>query len=160
MPCPGGVIRMSPEVVFSRGSHVANLIESLIRESATSLDAAIYRFNNPRLALALAEAVRRGARLRLILDGIKYQADPVARSLCTENHLPFRLSHGARGPSSKMHHKFAILDNRVVLTGSYNWTMESDKENYENLLIVRGPVVIRKYREEFEALWKEAERNA
>lgn len=150
---------MSAEVVFSRLTRVAKLIESLIGESATSLDAAIYRFNNPEIAQVLGEAARRGVRLRLILDGIKYQADPVTRRLCIDYQLPFRLSHGVRGPSSKMHHKFAILDSQVVLTGSYNWTAESEEENYENLLIVREPVQVQKYQEEFEALWKEAARN-
>lgn len=151
---------MSAEVVFSRVARVGNLIENLIQKTTASLDAAIYRFNSPQLAQALAESGRRGVRLRVVLDGIKYQADQVTRRLCTDYHLPFRLSYGRLGPSSKMHHKFAILDQQMVITGSYNWTMESEQENYENLLIVREPDLIHKYREEFEALWKEAERNA
>ena len=35
-----------------------------------------------------------------------------------------------------MHHKFAILDGQTAITGSYNWTVESDEENFENLVIL------------------------
>ena len=59
-----------------------------------------------------------------------------------------------------MHHKFVILDNRCVMTGSYNWTMESEKENHENLLVPRDATVVQLFREEFEALWAAAEKNA
>jgi phosphatidylserine/phosphatidylglycerophosphate/cardiolipin synthase-like enzyme len=56
-----------------------------------------------------------------------------------------------------MHHKFALLDNELVLTGSYNWTLASEEQNYENLLILRDPEHIKIYREEFEALWADGE---
>ena len=53
-----------------------------------------------------------------------------------------------------MHHKFAILDNHTVLTGSYNWTPESEEQNYENLLVLREPAQVEAYQREFEALWE------
>jgi phosphatidylserine/phosphatidylglycerophosphate/cardiolipin synthase-like enzyme len=55
-----------------------------------------------------------------------------------------------------MHHKFALLDNSVVLTGSYNWTFASEEENYDNVLILREPRLVGIYQAEFEALWAEA----
>ena len=55
-----------------------------------------------------------------------------------------------------MHHKFAILDGTVVVTGSYNWTLESEEQNYENVLVLREPELVKAYGPEFEALWAEA----
>ena len=52
-----------------------------------------------------------------------------------------------------MHHKFVILDQRTVLTGSYNWTFESEDENQENLVILADPYSVEAYTHEFEALW-------
>jgi phosphatidylserine/phosphatidylglycerophosphate/cardiolipin synthase-like enzyme len=52
------------------------------------------------------------------------------------------------------------LDDRTVLTGSYNWTLESQEYNYENLLILRDPQRALEYKEEFEALWERAARQA
>ena len=53
-----------------------------------------------------------------------------------DGQISFRLSSGNRGTESKMHHKFAILDGQTAITGSYNWTVESDEENFENLVIL------------------------
>jgi phosphatidylserine/phosphatidylglycerophosphate/cardiolipin synthase-like enzyme len=59
-----------------------------------------------------------------------------------------------------MHHKFVILDGAAVLTGSYNWTTESEEQNYENLVILSDPAQVRTFQEEFEELWREAENKA
>ena len=34
-----------------------------------------------------------------------------------------------------MHHKFAIIDGKNLITGSFNWTMQAAMGNYENVLI-------------------------
>lgn len=148
---------MATQVMFSRATSVAEELERLVGASAASIDAALYRLNNPRLARLLAEAAGRGVRLRVILDRGKYQETAATRELLAGTPLPFRLSYGRLGRGSKMHHKFAILDDAIVLTGSYNWTLESEKENFENLVILRGPEPLEAYRREFETLWKEAE---
>jgi len=150
---------MSDKVIFSRTASVAEFIEQSIRHSTQSLDAALYRLNNLRLVETLAEQGEKGARIRLILDRGRYESDPVTRGVLAKYRLPFRLLHGRAGDGSKMHHKFAILDDRIVLTGSYNWTTESEQENYENLLILREPMQAQQYREEFEALWSQAGEN-
>ena len=36
-----------------------------------------------------------------------------------------------------MHHKFAIIDSRILLNGSFNWTERAVSENCENLVISR-----------------------
>jgi len=54
-----------------------------------------------------------------------------------------------------MHHKFIVLDEWAVLTGSYNWTYASEEKNYDNLLILREPSLIQAHRREFEELWAE-----
>lgn len=48
-----------------------------------------------------------------------------------------------------MHHKFALLDDRVLLTGSFNWTYNS---NAENLLATDDPAAVVAFREEFNRL--------
>jgi len=45
-----------------------------------------------------------------------------------------------------MHHKFAIIDHRLLLTGSYNWTYNS---NAENLLVLHDPALVQAFHDEF-----------
>lgn len=56
-----------------------------------------------------------------------------------------------------LHHKFCIIDNKVVINGSYNWTRFSGK-NYENIMIFRNnDYVTSRFNDEFEKLLKKAE---
>ena len=148
---------MPDEVMLTRGRSVAEEIERLVGAAQTSVDAALYRLNNPLLARVLAGAAERGVRVRLVLDRGKYEETTATREILTESRLTFRLSYGRLGCDSKMHHKFAILDDALVLTGSYNWTIESEKENFDNLVALQEAPHVLLYRSEFEALWNAAE---
>ena len=142
------------EVKFARSESVARTILRLLDATSTSVDAALYRLNNPVLAQALEEAARRGAHVRLLLDGNKYKESRVAQELRARAAFPLRLSFGRHGNGSKMHHKFVVLDQRMILTGSYNWTLESEAENYENLVISDARALVEAYTTEFETLWE------
>ncbi len=144
------------EVIFTRSKSIAEAIEQLIHSTQNSLNAALYRFNSQRLARALDEAHRRGVRVRLVTDRNKYEESSATRQLLSNHHFPFRVTYGRDGAGSKMHHKFALLDDGLVLTGSYNWTFASEEENFENVVIVREPRLVAVYHEEFEALWDSA----
>ena len=147
---------MRSQIVMSRTHAIAEVVESLVANSARSIDGAIYRFNNPHLAAALSDAVRRGVMVRVILDRNKYEESRSTRELFSGGAIPFRLLPGRQGPGSKMHHKYVILDGKTLLTGSYNWTPESEEQNYENLLVLHEWEKIDLYRLEFEALWAES----
>lgn len=153
-----GVVEEASEVeaVFTRTGSIADVIENLVAAATTSIDAALYGFSSQRLARALEEAQARRLRLRLIIDGNKYRENPACQRLLTEQKLSFRLAFGRDGEGSKMHHKFALLDRKLVLTGSYNWTAASEEKNYENLLILRSPDLVESYRAEFAALWEKS----
>jgi phosphatidylserine/phosphatidylglycerophosphate/cardiolipin synthase-like enzyme len=145
------------DVKFARSGSVADVITRLMHGVSRSVDAALYRFNHPGLAHALEEAAQRGVRVRLIVDGNKYKESQATQELLSGKIIPFRLAFGRQGRGSKMHHKFVILDQQTLLTGSYNWTLESEEENYENLIITQDGPTVEAYTREFEALWEEAE---
>jgi len=147
---------MDAEVISTRGNSVAEAILRLLGEATTSVDAALCGFNSPQLAAALEDAGCRGVRVRLVLDRNKYEESRTMREVLAKGSIPFRLLYGRRGPGTKMHHKFALFDGRTAMAGSYNWTVESEEQNYETLLILREPKVLQALGEEFEALWAAA----
>ena len=146
---------MTDDILFSRDGSVQAYIEQLLGAATSSVEAALYRLNNPSLARALEEAYQRGVRIRLVLDRTKFEEYRTTRQLLSEVSFLYRLLYGREGQGSKMHHKFALFDSSVALAGSYNWTIESEKHNYENLLILRAPEQLQRFRGEFEELWKE-----
>jgi phosphatidylserine/phosphatidylglycerophosphate/cardiolipin synthase-like enzyme len=149
---------MPANVLLTRTSSVAEAIERLVAAASQSVDAALYRLNHPRLAGALEQAAERGVRVRLVLDRGKYEETRATRELLAASRIPFRLASGRGGPGTKMHHKFALLDRRTVLIGSYNWTLESEEQNFEGLVVLSDPEAVAVYQSEFAALWNEAVR--
>lgn len=143
---------MDVEALFTRSVCIAEVIGRLLGSASRSVGAALYRLDNPQLANALERAARRGVRVRLVVDRGKYEASPATQELLSKGRIGFRLLRGRKRAASKMHHKFVLVDDRV-LTGSYNWTLESEEENYENLLILRDSELLKAYQREFEALW-------
>lgn len=56
-----------------------------------------------------------------------------------------------------LHHKFCIIDDSIVINGSYNWTRFSAK-NYENITVISGDdAVVLQFSDEFEEILSKAE---
>lgn len=141
------------QTIFTSQASVARTIERLLMEARVSVDAALYRITNPRLARALGDARNRGLRVRLLVDRNKYQETAATQEILAENALPFQAIYGRKEKGSKLHHKFAVLDRHIVLTGSYNWTLDSEERNLDHILVLRDPRLVLAYQEEFERLW-------
>jgi cardiolipin hydrolase len=54
-----------------------------------------------------------------------------------------------------MHDKFAVIDESVVITGSFNWTTQAVRNNQENILFLENKSLAANYLSEFNKLWKE-----
>ncbi|MBD3882457.1 hypothetical protein IFO70_11865 [Phormidium tenue FACHB-886] len=52
-----------------------------------------------------------------------------------------------------LHHKVGIIDGRVVITGSQNWSDAANESNDENLLVIDNPTVAAHFQREFERLY-------
>jgi cellulose synthase/poly-beta-1,6-N-acetylglucosamine synthase-like glycosyltransferase len=52
-----------------------------------------------------------------------------------------------------MHNKYAILDNKTIITGSYNFTFGAEFLNYENLIVINdNSQLVSSYNENFNFL--------
>lgn len=52
-----------------------------------------------------------------------------------------------------MHHKVFIIDEKIVVTGSFNPSSNADRNNDENILIIYDKEIARRYLDEFERVW-------
>ena len=55
-----------------------------------------------------------------------------------------------------LHHKFVIIDDNLLITGSYNWTRFSNK-NYENMVVISDGAIVEQFSCEFDELLENAE---
>lgn len=93
----------------------------------------------------------RGIKIRVIVD------DMMSKISSSKAHAIHQLGVEVRMDNSPfhMHHKFAIVDNQVVLTGSFNWTVQAQRSNRENLHISSDSQMVHSFKQEFEQLWGE-----
>jgi mitochondrial cardiolipin hydrolase len=142
------------EVFFSPPGGIRARVVQAIRESRQEIDVAVYHITSLELADALAAAHARGVRVRVLTDREKLN-DPVrALQILRRAGVPLRAL--GEPDSSLMHHKFSVFDDRLVATGSYNWTNPAERVNYENLVFLSDPDLVARFRREFNRLWKEA----
>ena len=52
-----------------------------------------------------------------------------------------------------MHHKVGIVDGKIVVTGSYNWTWSAENRNDENIIILMSRSIAENYEKEFQRVW-------
>ena len=62
-----------------------------------------------------------------------------------------------RDEEARFHHKDVVLDAKIVVTGSYNWTVMGDIANHENVVVLRHGSAARSFLEDFEKTWQDKE---
>jgi phosphatidylserine/phosphatidylglycerophosphate/cardiolipin synthase-like enzyme len=141
------------EVFFSPGEHCTRKIVSLLDSTAGQAEVCVFTITDDRITNALLDAHGRGVRLRIITDNDK------AFDLGSDIERLQRAKVPVRVDQSEfhMHHKFALFDGRILLTGSFNWTRSAAASNEENFLVTHNPRLLGLYTAQFERLWRQWE---
>lgn len=141
-----------PEVtiLFSPEDNCAQQIVSVIDGAQSSIDMAMYSFTSRPIAQALVEAFDRGVKVRVYLEQTQQRDTYSKGGFLEKKGLPLKYKSGV----GLMHHKFAVVDETVVLTGSYNWTASADLKNDENLLVINSRPIAKAYSDYFSRLWE------
>jgi len=100
---------------------------------------AMFSFTSRPLARALVRAAQRGVRVRVVQDDGQAKSKYSKYRFLVNKGIPVKLDNR----SAYMHHKFAVIDHKMVITGSYNWTASAKKRNDENLVVLRDPEFVR-----------------
>ncbi|MCS7083090.1 MAG: phospholipase D-like domain-containing protein [Bacteroidetes bacterium] len=116
-----------------------------------SVDIAVFDLDAPRIVEALVRAHRRGVRVRLVLDAENLSDPRMARAVRRLEAEGVPIAWDRR--PAFMHHKFAILDGRVLWTGSWNMTENETYRNNNNMLRLSRPEIVANYAWRFEALF-------
>jgi mitochondrial cardiolipin hydrolase len=137
------------EAHFSPGDDCINAILRLLRNSRRSADICVFTITDDRLAEAILDAHRRRVAVRILTDNEK-AGDP--GSDIDRLHAAGIDVRVDRSPFH-MHHKFAVLDGKTLLTGSYNWTRGAARDNQENIIVTDAPRLVKPFRATFDRLW-------
>ncbi|RWS17998.1 mitochondrial cardiolipin hydrolase-like protein [Dinothrombium tinctorium] len=132
----------------------------VLESTKKSLDVCIYVFTSPQLANILMDAFDRKVVVRIIVDSREHEAFNSQISKLREKGISIRSN--TYSLNCLMHNKFIIIDRKILITGSFNWTKGAILQNYDNLLITTQRQLIEQYQAEYDKLWDEfapAEKN-
>ena len=146
------------KVYFSHNGNCEKAIIEEIGKAKSYINIAIFNFTNGRIARELAKVSKQGINIKVIMD-MESSLDDYSKGRFLENKgilIKYR-----KGPNRNnlgdetglMHNKFAVIDGKVVITGSYNWTTSAEKWNYENLVVIPSSRVAELFEREFNRLW-------
>jgi phosphatidylserine/phosphatidylglycerophosphate/cardiolipin synthase-like enzyme len=48
-----------------------------------------------------------------------------------------------------------VIDNVLVMNGSYNWTVSASTNNRENVMVTNFGVYVQEFSHEFERMWND-----
>ena len=137
------------EVYFSLSDNPQKEIIKNINQAEIYINIAMYTFTDQEIALSLTNAQKRGVKVRVYLDRSQIESTYSISRLLVQKGIKVRISTN----NYIMHNKFAIIDNRLLLTGSYNWTAAANNKNDENLLVIDDPEIIEIFQHQFVNLW-------
>jgi len=129
---------------------IERVLISLINNAQETLDIAMYSFTDNELGDAVIAAHRRGVQVRVLLDDGQEEAQGGEYSRLLDAGIPVCVEK----VTGLFHHKFAVIDGYVVVTGSYNWTENANDKNFENIVVIVCANIAQAYLQEFEKLWK------
>jgi len=160
LPRPA-VAEMVVQACFSPQGRCAAHILREIESAKKELLVAVYAFTNDDLANALVQAKKRGVGIQVVIDREFDRANENSKGKFLEaQKIPLRRISGDKAPGREkdaglMHQKFAVIDRKIVFSGSYNWTHAAENSNDENLLLFRDAAPLaEEYRKAFARLWE------
>jgi phosphatidylserine/phosphatidylglycerophosphate/cardiolipin synthase-like enzyme len=156
------------------GNGGLSLIANTLATAERRVDLALFVLSAQPLTGVIAELQQRGVTLRLLADP-GFASRPFSEVLdllgvaLADRHCQHEAgnqplqqpSEGVGIPrlpgGDKLHHKFAVIDNRTVITGSFNWSPSAAHQNDEVLLVIESPLLAAHFTREMDRLWRGAE---
>jgi phosphatidylserine/phosphatidylglycerophosphate/cardiolipin synthase-like enzyme len=141
----------SIEVFFSPDDGTQSRLVELIDEADTSVYMLAFVFTADPIADALLDAYWRGVEVVGVIE--TSQASGTGGDffrLVDAGMMDLELD----GNPKNMHHKALIIDEEIVVLGSYNFSKSAEKRNDENTLIIHNVDIADLFLEEFNRIYE------
>lgn len=109
---------------------IADKIIKELDKARVSIHVCIAWFTNQSIADKLVEKYKQGIDVKVIF----YDDHTNSKFGVNIDGIPFKAVRGSRG--GLMHNKYCVIDNQIVITGSYNWSENAENKNDENAAVM------------------------
>lgn len=139
------------DVYFSPGEACRSVIITQLNQALRDVKICVFTISDDQITDAIITTHKKGVQIQVITDNDKMEDEGSDIEQLADEGIPVKIDN----TPNHMHHKFMVVDERALLTGSYNWTRSAARYNHENILLTKETPVIRSYLKEFSQLWKE-----
>ena len=138
------------QVYFSPGKDCLTQIKWQLDNAKNSIDICVFTITDNRIGSSILDAHKRGVKIRIISDDDKAldKGSDIQQFLNAD--MPVRLDK----TDNHMHHKFAVIDGKTLINGSFNWTRSATDYNHENVVVHNNMQLCKDFSQHFEQLWK------
>jgi phosphatidylserine/phosphatidylglycerophosphate/cardiolipin synthase-like enzyme len=140
-------------VLFAAEDEVMSQLVSLVEGAKSSIYFMAFSFTHNDLGDALLARADAGVDVRGIFEtrGSETEYSELPVLYCAR--LPVRQD----GNPGALHHKVLVIDEKILVTGSFNFSNNADESNDENVVVITNGDIAAQYLQEFERRWREAE---
>jgi len=128
------------QVYFSPRGGCTEAVIAELAKAKQSVYVFAYSFTSEPIANALIAADKRGVETWAIID----RSQRAERSSVDEIHEGGVVTK-IDAKHAIFHDKVMVIDEKVVVTGSFNFTKAAEERNAENLLIIHDAILAKRY---------------
>ncbi len=164
-------LKFSPDPEDTAREQTSNgLIATAIAGTKTNVDMALFVYSDQFISTILEERQQGNVQIRAIVEPQfayrDYSSTLDMWGLQSTQDCKTGKSSAWKQPiktvgipnlvsGDTLHHKFAILDRNLILTGSHNWTNAANRINDEVLVAIQNETVAAHYQREYDRLYKD-----
>lgn len=146
---PGNV-----EVHFSPKGGCTDAVVRELGKATSSVRIQAYSFTSEPIAKAILDAKARGVKVEAVLDRDNWTDKYSAATFLKNQGCDVRID----AKHQIAHNKVIIIDDKTLITGSFNFTKSAENSNAENMLVIHdAPDLVAKYIDNFKVHQKHSE---
>ncbi len=137
-------------VYFSPEDNIERIILERIKKAKQSIYFMAFSFTSEKLGEELIRLKKKGIDVYGIIEKVGSNSKSSEYVKFKLEGLPVHLDKN----KNRMHHKVIIIDEKILITGSYNFSKNANEKNDENIIIIHNKDIAGSYLKEFYNLIK------
>jgi competence ComEA-like helix-hairpin-helix protein len=158
---------ISPVQTWSNSSNA--LIAQTLDKANKNIDMALFVFSDQKIANILQNRHNQIVEIRALIEpqfAYRFYSEALdMMGLALSDNCKYEIDNNpwqnpittvgvpTLATGDLLHHKFAVIDNQTVITGSHNWSEAANHNNDETLIIIENPTVAAHFQREFNRLY-------
>lgn len=134
------------ENYFSPTDHVMERLIQYVQDAQKSVHFMAFTYTDKDLANAMIAQAQAGLDVQGVIENRASSQGALPVLFCAG--VPVKTD----GNKYTMHHKVIIIDGKIVVTGSFNFTNAADHDNDDNIIVLHSPAAAQLYEQEYQTV--------